>query len=73
MPLWKFSLLFLSISYHTHVTCVIFNVFLLLQMGRPMLTAPLAEADRAPQIPTQGSGDPVKATALPGSLQPRTS
>lgn len=39
------SLYFLS---HTHVTCVIFNVFPLLQMGRPTLTAPLAEVDRAP-------------------------
>lgn len=65
------SLYFLS---HTYVTCVIFNVFPLLQMGRPMLTAPLAEADRAPpNTNTNHSGEPVKAAALPGSLQLRTS
>ena len=38
-------------------------------MGRPTLTAALSEADRNPATNIAHGGDPVKATAQPGSVR----
>lgn len=48
------------------MTCVIKHFFPLLQMGRPVLAAPLSQVDRNHPPSARRGGDPAPAIVLPG-------